>query len=263
MKVLRDRVVLVTGASSGIGYHTALEFAREGCRVAVCARREDRLADLAKKIESSGGQCFPLTIDVADRNAIASMVDAVVKRWDRLDIAVANAGYGCLARVEDIEKEEMERIWNVNFLGTLWTVQAAVPPMKAQGEGHIVMVSSVVGRYSIPLSGAYCVTKFSQTALGQALRPELRNHNIGVTMVYPGYTATEFGEKQLHHERRRQVLRKAQTPAEVARRIVSGVRRNKKEIYPSFTGSLFAHLGLWFPWLADELVTRMLRGMEN
>ena len=263
MDGLKDRVVLVTGASAGIGYQTALTFAREGCRVSVCARRGDRLAELAREIESAGGQCLAATLDVADRDAMVAMVDATVKRWGRLDIAVANAGYGLLARVEDIEKKEMERIWSVNFLGTLWTVQAALPAMKNRGEGHIVMVSSVVGRHAIPLSGAYCVTKFSQTALGQALRPELRKSNIGVTMVYPGFTDTEFGEKQLHPERRKRVLRKAQSPADVARRIVSAVRRNRKEIYPSFTGSLFARLGLWFPWLADEVVSRMVRRMEN
>jgi short-subunit dehydrogenase len=231
--------------------------------MAVCARREDRLEQLAREIESSGGLCHPAVVDVANRGAVFAMVQDIVKRWGRLDVAVANAGYGLLARVEEIENEEMERIWSVNFLGTLWTIQAALPGMKEQREGHIVMISSVIGRYALPLSGAYCVTKFSQTALGQALRPELRRHNIGVTVAYPGYTATEFGERQLHKDRRKNVDRKAQPPAEVARRIVSAVRRNKKEVYPNFSGSLFAHFGLWFPWLTDQLLSWAVRRMEN
>lgn len=263
MKSLKERVVLITGASSGIGYETALAFAREGCRIAAVARRRDRLKDLAGEITRLGSECFPQPVDVSNRDEVSEAGRQVIERWGRLDIAVANAGYGYLARVEQIDPLEMNRIWEVNFLGTLWTIQAALPQMKKQQEGHIVIVSSVVGRYSLPLSSAYCVTKFSQAALAQSLRPEIKKHNIGVTVVYPGYTATEFGEKQLHQERRKKVPRKGQPAREVAADIVSAVRRNRKEIYPSFTGSLFAHLGLWFPFLADQVTSYMESKMDS
>ena len=262
MKNLNDRVVFITGASSGIGYETALAFARAGCKVAAAARRTERLQKLTQEIAASGGECLPLPLDVADRQAVFTTVQTILQRWGRIDIAMANAGYGYLARVEEIQPDEMERIWQVNYLGTLWTLQASLPAMKEQKEGHIVMISSVIGRYAMPLSSAYCVTKFSQAALGQSLRPEVKEYNIGVTMVYPGFTATEFGEKQLHPERRKKVARKSQSPADVASRIVSAVRHNRKEIYPSFSGSLFAHLGLWFPWLADEVMTAARRRLE-
>lgn len=262
MKDLKGKVVLITGASSGIGYQTALAFARTGCRITAAARRMDRLEQLAKDITAFGGECLLQQVDVSNREGMSHACRETVERWGGIDIAVANAGYGYLGLVEQIDPQEMERIWQVNFLGTLWTIQAALPYMKKQREGHIVIVSSVVGRYSLPLSSAYCVTKFAQAALAQSLRPEIKKHNIGVTVVYPGYTATEFGEKQLHQERRNKVARKGQPAEEVAQHIISAVRHNRKEIYPSFSGSLFAHLGLWFPFLADQVTSYMERKMN-
>ncbi|PWT88207.1 MAG: oxidoreductase [Acidobacteria bacterium] len=253
MKGLTGRVVLITGASSGIGYSAALAFAEKKCKVAVCARREDRLRELSTKIETKNGECLYRIVDVAEQAQVHEFTREVRRRWGRVDIVVANAGYGYLANVEEIEAQEMERIWKVNFMGTLYSIQAAIPYMKEQGAGHIVITSSVVGRYSLPMSSAYCATKFAQVALGQALRVELKQSHIGVTMVYPGYTSTEFGEAQLNPKKRsRNQSRRGQHPDEVASAIVKAVLKNKKEIYPNLQGSVFAHAGLYTPWLLDE-----------
>jgi short-subunit dehydrogenase len=250
MKLLTDRVVLITGASSGIGRAAALEFSKMKCKVAICARREDRLKELAETI---GSECFYRAFDIRNRDDIEKFVADVHSRWGRLDVLLANAGYGYLARVDEIDSQEMQQIWEVNFLGTLYAIQSTIPHMKARKEGHMVIISSVVGRYALPTMSAYCATKFAQVALGESLRVELRESNIGVTLVYPGYTQTEFGQAQRNPKNRpRNLTRRGQNPETVARAIIQAVRKNKKEIYPNFTGSIFAHAGLYMPWLLDE-----------
>jgi len=250
MKSLADRVVLITGASSGIGRATAMEFAKLKCKIAICARREDRLKELAATI---GNDCFYRAFDIRNREEIEKFVADVHARWGRLDVLLANAGYGYLARVDEIDPLEMQQIWEVNFLGTLYAVQNVIPHMKERKEGHIVIISSVVGRYALPVMSAYCATKFAQVALGESLRPELRESNIGVTLVYPGYTQTEFGQAQHNPGNRpRNLTRRGQNPEVIARAIIQAVRKNKKEIYPNFQGSIFAHAGLYMPWLLDE-----------
>lgn len=263
MKKLSGRVVVVTGASSGIGWETALAFAREKCKVAVCARRENRLRELCDLIRQAGGEPFAVPVDVAVRSTVHDFIQQVLERWGRVDVVVANAGYGYLASVNEIDPVQMERIWQVNFMGSFHAIQASLPGMLAQKEGHIAIVSSVVGRYPLPVMSAYCATKFAQVALGQSLRMELRPHNIGVTMVYPGFTATEFRQNQLNTEKRPDLGRKSQPASEVASAILSAVRKNRKEMYPNFTGSLFAHFGLWFPSFMDEAVGWITRRMKR
>lgn len=250
MKQLADRVVFITGASSGIGRASALEFSKLKCKIAICGRREDRLKELARQI---GGECFYRAFDLRNRDEIEKFIADIHARWGRLDVLIANAGYGYLARVDEVDPQEMQQIWEVNFLGTLFSIQNALPHMKERKEGHIVIISSVVGKYALPVMSAYCATKFAQVALGESLRPELREWKIGVTIVYPGFTQTEFGQAQHNPKNRpRNLTRRGQNPEAVARAIIQAVRKNKKEIYPNFQGSIFAHAGLYLPWLLDE-----------
>src|SRR3972149_3566251 len=153
MASLAGRVAIVTGASSGIGRATALALAREGVPVALAARREDRLRELAAEIEAAGGEALVVPTDVSRRTDVERLVQAALERFGRLDIMVNNAGYGHYAAVEEVDEAEARRLFDVNFFGTLSGIQAALPVMRRQGSGHVINVASVVGRRAVPFPG--------------------------------------------------------------------------------------------------------------
>ena len=157
---LKDRVVIVTGASAGIGRETSRAFAREGARVALAARRADRLEALADEIRENDGEALAVPTDVGDPAQVEALVAKTLKRWGRLDILVNNAGFGHICRFEELTEEEIHWLVEVNLLGTLYGIQAALPIMQRQGSGHIITVSSIVGKRGTPRNSVYVATKF-------------------------------------------------------------------------------------------------------
>lgn len=194
----RGRVALVTGASSGIGAATARVLAGAGLRVALCARRKDRLEHLAAELTARGSVVSAHTVDVTDALAVRAMVDEVIARWGRLDVLINNAGRGFSATVEQTTAEELRALMELNVVAALGATQAVLPIMRRQGSGHIINISSVVGRRSVPYRAAYSATKFALGVLSEALRVELTGTGIRVTLVYPIRTAqTEFSQAEV------------------------------------------------------------------
>jgi len=183
----RDRVVVVTGASSGIGRATALAFDSAGARVALVARRRRELEALAHEME---GDAIVLPTDVTDRHAVRAMFDAVTSCFGRVDIVVNNAGILRPAQVVDIEPADLEAMLRVNLFGALYVMQEAVPRMRAQDDGVIVNVASLGGRRGVSPIGGYCATKFALVGLTEALRDELHGTNVHVALVEPGVVET-------------------------------------------------------------------------
>jgi NADP-dependent 3-hydroxy acid dehydrogenase YdfG len=194
---LEGKVAAVTGASSGIGEATALALAAEGCAVAVGARREERLEDLAKRIESDGGRAVAMRADVADESSARAFVEGTKEQLGGLDILVNNAGVMLLGPVEGADLEHWRQMIDVNLLGLLYCTHAALPIMREAGGGHIVNVSSVAGRSANMGSAVYNLTKFGVGAFSEALRQEALHANIRVTIVEPGFVDTEL---QGHNE---------------------------------------------------------------
>jgi NADP-dependent 3-hydroxy acid dehydrogenase YdfG len=184
--------VAVTGASSGIGEATALALAEQGARVALGARRADRLEALAERIEAAGGVALALPTDVSDEEQAREFVTAARQRFGRLDALVNNAGVMQLGPIEAAPTEEWRRMVGVNVFGVLYCTHAALPIMREQGGGHIVNVSSVGGKVVGTYSGVYSLTKFGLGAFTEALRRESIEAGIRVTLVVPGATATEL-----------------------------------------------------------------------
>ncbi len=193
MPKLHGKVAVVTGASSGIGEATAEALAAEGATVVVAARREERLVDLTKRIEESGGKVLAVTCDVTDEVQAHGLIRRAEDEFGRVDILVNNAGVMLLSTVGKGLSEEWRRMFDVNVLGLLYATDAAIETMKRQGGGHLVNVSSVAGRkVTRDSSGVYAGSKFAVGAISEGLRQELLEDNIRVTIVEPGAVATEL-----------------------------------------------------------------------
>jgi NADP-dependent 3-hydroxy acid dehydrogenase YdfG len=186
---LDGRKAVITGASSGIGEATALAFANEGATVALGARRKDRLDDLAGRI---GDAAHAFEVDVGDEDAARGFVEGAAKAMGGLDILVNNAGVMLLGPVTGADTEEWRRMVDVNVLGLLYCTHAALPLMQEGGGGHIVNISSVAGRTANLGVGVYNLTKWGVVGFSEALRQEALHANIRVTVVEPGFVATEL-----------------------------------------------------------------------
>ena len=258
MTVLAGRVALVTGASAGIGEATARALSAAGMRVAVCARRRERLDSLAAGIRSAGGEVAVYGLDVIDAGAVGAMVNDVASRWGRIDVLVNNAGRGLSATVEDTKPDEFRALFELNVMAAFTATQAVLPWMRRQGRGHIINVSSIVGRRGVPYRGAYSATKFALGGLSESLRVELAGTGISVSLVYPIGTATEFHEA----EARRAgpgPLGPIQSAEHVARCILRCVRRPRPEVYPFRPSRVLAIASVIAPRLADLGLRRLLR----
>jgi NADP-dependent 3-hydroxy acid dehydrogenase YdfG len=192
MAKLDGKVAVITGASSGIGEATAEVLAAEGAAVVVAARRENRLNDLVERINGDGGKALAVECDVTDEEQAHALIRRANDELGRVDILVNNAGVMQLSKVEKGLSDEWRTMFEVNVLALLYTTDAAVQVMKEQGSGHVVNISSVAGRKTRPGVGVYSGTKFAVNAISEALRQELIEDNVRVTVVEPGAVETEL-----------------------------------------------------------------------
>lgn len=190
----RDRTVLVTGASSGIGRETALAFASAGANVVLVARRAKLLAKVAAECRKAGVAAMVAPVDVARTEAVADCFRKAVKRFGSVDVVVNNAGVLIPANVVDMRTADLQRMLDVNLIGALHVMQEAVKVMRRQGRGHIVNVGSLAGRRGFSPLGGYCATKFALVGLTEALRTELVGERINVSLVLPGTVETPMAE---------------------------------------------------------------------
>lgn len=196
---LSGKVALVTGASSGIGEATALALAEEGARVALVARREDRLRALARRIEEMGGKALTIVADLTDEAQAKQAVERTQRELGGLDILVNNAGIMLLGPAAEAKLEDWKRMVDINLMAVLYTTHAALPIFLGQGSGHIVNVSSVSGRGTSPSSNVYSLTKWGVGAFSESLRQELSaKKKIRITLIEPGVVATELTDHMTH-----------------------------------------------------------------
>jgi NADP-dependent 3-hydroxy acid dehydrogenase YdfG len=190
---LAGKVALVTGASSGIGEATASALAGAGARVAIAARRADRLEQLAARIEAEGGAVLRIETDVTQDGAIAAMIDTAAGHWGRLDILVNNAGQMLLSPLAEARAEDLRHMVELNLTALMETTRLALPHLKAS-RGHIVNVASVAGRVANPGSSGYAATKFGVVGFSEAVRREVYADKVRVTVIEPGLVLTELGD---------------------------------------------------------------------
>lgn len=192
-ETLAGKVALITGASSGIGEATALVLAGAGARVAIAARRADRLDALAGRIEKAGGEALKIKADVTDNDEVTGMVDKVVAEWGRLDILVNNAGQMLLSPLAEARGDDLRHMVELNLTALMEITRIALPHLK-QSRGHIVNVASVAGRIASPGSSGYAATKFGVVGFSEAVRREVYSDKVRVTVIEPGLVMTELGD---------------------------------------------------------------------
>jgi NAD(P)-dependent dehydrogenase (short-subunit alcohol dehydrogenase family) len=195
-RALADKVVVISGASSGIGRATALELARSGAKVACAARTESALDSLVDEISAAGGQALAVPTDVAEPAEVYKLAEQAEARFGRIDTWVNNAAVSTWGRVEDITDEEFDRVMRVNFLGQVHGVHAALPALRRAGGGVLIGVSSVEGVRAVPLHGPYTASKWALRGFYDVLRMELMESGdpIAVTTILPGPITTPFFE---------------------------------------------------------------------
>ena len=256
MTPIKDRVVIVTGASSGIGEATARAFGRQGAKIALAARRVDRLQTLAQDIEAFGTETEALVVaaDLSQLTDIQNLVNQTLARFGRIDVLFNNAGFGRLGWLESLDQvQDIEAQYAVNVLGVVQTTRQVLPTMIRQKGGHIINMASIAGLVGAPTYTIYASTKFAVRGFSEALRREVAPWGIHVSVIYPGGVATEFGAQARINRKTR-----ATTPAfmlltadDVARAAVGLVRHPRAHLVLPWLWGFGVWVNQMCPWLVD------------
>jgi short-subunit dehydrogenase len=261
----RDNVVVLTGASAGIGREMALQLAEQGAWLALAARDAGRLEEVAAECRARGGRAVAVPTDVGDEAQCRALIEKAVAEYGRIDTLVNNAGIGMWARVDEMtDTAPFERIMRINYLGSVWCTYYALPHL-ARTRGRIVGVSSLTGKTGVPTRSGYAASKHAMTGFFDSLRIELAESGVTVTMVYPGFVATEIRERALGADgrplgagnspvREREVM----SAEECARQIVKAAAKRRRELIMTVRGKVGWVLKLVAPTLVDRIARRAI-----
>jgi short-subunit dehydrogenase len=255
------KVVIITGASDGIGAAAAQALVRNGATVVLSSRTEHDLWNVAEKIGKNSTLVVPA--DVTCQEDVSNLVATTVGHFDRVDILINNAGIGLVSKIKEIQKEDIETVFAVNFLGPLYCMQEVVPVMKTCGGGMIINISSMITTTATLGSGGYRASKSALNAISDAARLELRDSNIRVVTVLPGLTATNF----FAHSQGRKVKAvpsikrpgEGKSPDYVAERIIRAIRREPRIEYMNLFAMAKAIASTLFPSVVEQITTAAKR----
>lgn len=253
MKRFDQQVCFITGASSGIGEALALELARRGAILALAARREEKLGQVVERIRAQGGKAFAVRCDVTRDGDCEAAIAATVREFGRVDVAIANAGFGVAGALTDLKVEDYRRQFETNVFGVLRTIYASVGELR-KSQGCAVFVGSVAGHISLPGGSAYAMSKFAVRALAEGIDEELRSQGVGVVLISPGFVDSEFRRVDnngvLHAGVVDPVPPWIRVPAtNAAREIADAIACRRSERIVTFHGKILVFLNRLFPWL--------------
>lgn len=256
-KPLDRQVIVLTGASSGIGRETALRLADKGAKVVVSARREEPLDDLVAQIKEQGGEATAVSADVANYSEVEALAREAVNTYGRIDTWVNNAGVYLVGEFETIELEEARRLFDINFWGELHGCKAVLPILKEQGEGTIINISSATARRPIPLTSVYSASKAAVTGLSEALRSELEGTNIELSIIFPASIDTPLFDRARSKEGvAPRPVPPVYPPSEVASAIEKAAVSPRRVIYAGPAGLGFAIGNSLMPGVLDKVLGR-------
>jgi len=189
-----QKVVLITGASSGIGRALAVELGRRGASLGLLARRAETLHEIAKDVEGARGHALALPADVKDANAVRAAAERLREKFGRIDVMIANAGIVPTTHALELRADDVAEVMEVNVVGAVNSLTAVLPEMVEQGSGQVVAISSLAAYRGLPKSGAYCASKAALSAFFESVRIDLRGTGVGVTIIHPGFIKTPVTE---------------------------------------------------------------------
>lgn len=252
-----NRVVILTGATQGIGRATARTLAQAGCFLALAARTREPLDALAAELNAGPTQAVAIPTDMGDTAQAAYLVQAAVETFGRLDVVINNAALGVRDEVVDLAESQARRVMDVNYFGPVALIQAAIPHLKANRDGGLIInVSSIVGRRAMPGIAGYCASKAALEKMAESLRIELKQDNIRVSTVYPGVTATRFNDHSLGGSQSGRGRLAGVPPERVAQTILRTIRRERRDVFVTLFDRAFVTVGTLWPWLMDLLLSR-------
>jgi len=257
---MKDNVVIITGASKGIGAELARQLAAKGAKLVLAARNEKELEAVAEECRKAGAAVVTVKADVAVERDCQAIVAGAAVAFGRVDTLVNNAGVSMWARFEDIEDVSvLERIMRVNYMGAVYCTRHALPHLR-ESRGRLVGISSLAGRTGVPTRTGYAASKHAMTGFFDSLRIELAGSGVTVTMVYPGFVSTGIRENATGPDGKPIMVSpvregEVMTVEDCARRIVRGIERREREVVMTARGKM----GLWLKLLAPGLVDRIAR----
>lgn len=260
MRSLQNRVVVITGASSGIGRATAVAFAKEGARIVISARRKDRLDRVAEDCMDLNAECLPVPCDVSDEKQVRDLAELAVRRFGRIDVWINNAAVTAYGQSHELPEDVARMVIETNLLGTIYGSRSALAQFKSQGQGILINVSSLAGKIGHPYMSAYSASKYGIVGLSDAIRGEVRHDpDIHVCTVLPVATDTPLFQHGANYlGREAQPPTRVYSPHRVARTIVSLARHPRREVCIGSVGNLFCVLQRLAPAIAERSMASLI-----
>lgn len=265
--MFKNQTVWITGASSGIGREMALQFARQGAQVAVSARREERLNELVEEIEKIGSRAVAIPCDVSKEVDVENAVKKIISEFGKLDIAIANAGFGVGGKIENLSAADWRRQMDVNVVGLTSTIKYSLSHLK-RSKGRMVLIGSVAAMVSTPQSAAYSASKAAVRTIGQVLAMELNGSGVTSTTIHPGYIESEIGKVDkngvYHSDWEDKRPGQLMWPVDKAVAVMlKGIKKRKREMVITRHGKVMGFFGRHFPSLVHwATVKKYLPGMN-
>ncbi|MBU0975423.1 MAG: SDR family NAD(P)-dependent oxidoreductase [Patescibacteria group bacterium] len=258
---LKDKTVLITGASSGIGRAFALKAASDGATVILASRSEDKLQEVKSEVEKLGGKGVVVPTDVTNDDSVKNLFLETIKDRRVLDVVFDNAGLGFIGNIQDLTREQIHAMIDVNLIGMIMVAKYAAEVMVRQKYGHIIMTSSLAGLITIPQWSVYVATKWAITGFADSIRPELKQHNVNVTTVHPGAVKTDFFAKDKANLDLDD-YGDAVEASEVAQAVYDAVFTDKRKVLVPKMASNYAMLFKFLPGVLQGTLEKQARDFQ-
>ena len=264
---MKDKVVIITGGTSGIGKALAFEFGLKGSRIVITGRNSQMLDETAKELRDKGVQVLPLLADVTSPEDNRMMAEEAVRKYGRIDVLINNAGISMRAIFEDVDPDVIRKVMDINFYGAVYATKACIQEI-IRNKGSIVGISSIAGFRGLPGRTGYSASKFALNGFLESLRTELLNSGVHVLTACPGFTASNIrkrsltldGTSQGESPRKEEKMMTAEACAE---HIYRATVRRKRSIVLTFQGKLVVFLNKWLPGFADRMVYNVMKKEAN
>ncbi|MCG8697842.1 MAG: SDR family oxidoreductase [Bacteroidales bacterium] len=263
---LAGKIIIITGASSGIGEALATELVKEAAIVVLVSRSKDKLQKVADELQKTKSASTSIDIfpcDVTDEIQVNQLFDYCMEKYHRVDILINNAGWGVYARMDETSMEDIRKVMEINFFGAVKCMLKAIEVMKPTQGGTIVNVTSVAALHGVPYLGAYGATKAALENLSQSMQAENKDDNIRISLVYPGYTKTSFFENEKLIGKVKRPDKGYKSAEFVAKKIVKAIKKERFSLVIGLDGKLLYYLDRWIPRYVRRVMYQLAMNLRT